>query len=487
MKVFRRLISYTKPYAWQFVCIIILGIVASGFQPGAALAVKPLLDDVLIGKNKELLKLLPFMIIVFTVICEGSRYVYSVWTAYLSEKIVQTIRIQLYEKHTSFSLDYYSQTSTGKVMTVLSGDTIILLEGFSKVASLFRDPFTIIGLIAVSFYLDWKLTLMAFVIIPPVILMISQIGQKLRRMTYKRQDRWATLNSTLYETLSGIRIIKAFNLEKLLQRRFQDDNDRLLKIQFGWIKIENLSPALLGILSACGIAFLAIYTGDRVLSRGLSTGELLSVGVALGLLIDPIKKINAIYIAFQKSMGAADRIFAILDLKPMILEKSNTTALSSFHREIVFRNVSFKYPGQEDWVLRHINLNIHKGEVIAFVGSSGVGKTTLVNLLPRFYDVSEGSVLIDGIDVRDFALDSLREQIAIVSQDVFLFNDTVGVNIAYGDQKCSKEELIQSAKAAHAHEFIMELPEQYDTLVGERGVKLSGGQRQRISIARALL
>ncbi|MBI3018673.1 MAG: ABC transporter ATP-binding protein [Deltaproteobacteria bacterium] len=461
MKVFLRLISYAKPYTWQFVCIIILGIIASAFQPGAALAVKPFLDDILIGKNKELLKLLPFIIIAFTIICEGSRYIYSVGTAYLGEKIVQTIRIQLYEKYTSFSLDYYSQTSTGKVMTVLSGDTVILLEGFGKVTSLFRDPFTMAGLLAVSFYRDWRLTLMSLLIVPPVIFMISKIGQKLRQMTYKRQDRWATLNSTIYETLSGIRIIKAFNLEKLLQRRFQNDNERLLKIQFGWIKIENLSPVLLGILSACGIAFLTIYTGDRVLSQGLSTGELLSVGVALGLLIDPIKKMNAIYIAFQKSLGAADRIFAVFDLNPTVLEKSNASSLAPFSHEIVFKNISFKYPEKEEWVLRHIDLNVRKGEVVAFVGSSGVGKTTWVNLLPRFY--------------------------AIVSQDVFLFNDTVSMNIAYGDQKCSKEDIIQVAQAAHAHEFIMELPEQYDTLVGERGVKLSGGQRQRISIARALL
>ncbi len=487
MKAFLRLLSYTKPYTWHFVGILALGIIASAFQPGAALAVKPFLDDILIGKNKELLKLLPFIIIIFTVICEICRYLYTIWSAYLSERIVQTIRIQLYEKYTSFSLDYYSKASTGKMMTVLGGDVVILLEGFGKVASLFRDPFTIVGLLAVSFYRDWKLTVMSFVIIPPVVFMISKIGQKLRQMTHKRQDRWATLNSTIFETLSGIRIIKAFNLEKLLQRRFQDDNERLLKVQYGWMKVENLSAPLLGILTAVGLAFVVLHTGDRVLSQGLSTGELLSVGVALGLLIDPIKKINALYIAFQKALGAADRVFAILDLNPTVLEKSNACSLIPFHNEIIFKNVSFKYPEKEDWVLHYLNLKVRKGEVIAFVGSSGVGKTTLVNLLPRFYDVSEGAIFIDGVDIRDVTLSSLRDQIAIVSQDVFLFNDTVGVNIAYGDQSRSKENIIQAAKAAHAHEFIKELPQQYDTLVGERGVRLSGGQRQRISIARALL
>lgn len=487
MKVFLRLLSYIKPYTWQFGGILLLGIVASAFQPGAALAVKPFLDDILIGKNKELLKLLPFIIIIFTVICEVCRYLYTIWTAYLSEKIVQTIRIQLYEKYTSFSLDYYSKASTGKMMTVLGGDVVILLEGFGKVASLFRDPFTIMGLLAVSFYRDWKLTLMSFVIIPPVVFMITKIGQKLRQMTHKRQDRWATLNSTIYETISGIRIIKAFNLEKLLQRRFQDDNEHLLKIQYGWMKIENLSAPLLGILTAVGLAFVVLYTGDRVLSQGLSTGELLSVGVALGLLIDPIKKINALYVSFQKALGAADRVFAILDLNPTVVERSHASPLDPFHREIIFKNVSFKYPEQKEWVLRPINLNIQKGEVIAFVGSSGVGKTTLVNLLPRFYDVSEGAIFIDGVDIREVTLRSLRDQIAIVSQDVFLFNDTVNVNIAYGDQTRSKEDSVRAAKAAHAHEFIMGLPQQYDTIVGERGVRLSGGQRQRISIARALL
>ena len=196
---------------------------------------------------------------------------------------------------------------------------------------------------------------------------------------------------------------------------------------------------------------------------------------------------NSLYVSFQKAFGAADRVFAILDLNPTVLEKSNASSLSPFCREISFQNVSFKYFEQEEWVLRHMNLNIRKGEIIAFVGSSGVGKTTLVNLVPRFYDPLEGAILVDGVDIRTVTLSSLREQIAIVSQDVFLFNDTVGMNIAYGDQSRSKEELIQAAKAAHAHEFILELPHQYDTIVGERGVKLSGGQRQRLSIARALL
>src|SRR3989338_2698289 len=426
MKMFLRLLSYTKPYAWHFGGILLLGIVASAFQPGAALAVKPFLDDILTGKNKDLLKLMPIAIIAFTVLCELSRYIYTIWAAYLSEKIVQTIREQLYEKYISFSLDYYFQASTGKIMTVLTGDVVFLLEGFGKVSSLFRDPFTIMGLIAVSVYRDWKLTLAAFLIAPPVIVMIVQIGKKLRKMIHKRQDRWATLNSTIYETLSGIRIIKAFNLEKILQRRFHEDNNRLLNVQLGWMKVESLSAPLLGILSAGGMAALTFYTGDRVLSDGLSTGELLSVGVALGLLIDPIKKINVLYSAFQKALGAADRVFSVLDLNPTVVEKSNASSLAPFSHEIIFKNVSFKYPEKQDWVLHHVDLNVHKGESVAFVGSSGVGKTTLVNLLPRFYDPLEGEILMDGGDIREGTLSSLRGQIAIVSQDVFLFNDTVG-------------------------------------------------------------
>ena len=482
MKTLRRVLSYAKPYRWEFLGVLILGIFASSLQPGAALSVKPFLDDILVGKKRDILKMMPLFIICFAIFCSVSRYIYTVWISYLSERIVRTIRVELYKKYISLSLDYYSQASTGRMMSVINSDVILMLEAYGRINSLFLDPFTIIGLISVSFYRDWKLTLISLVMMPPLVLMISRIGKKLRKMTHQRQEQWATLNSTIHETLSGIRIVKAFGLEKFLHRKFRLDNERLLGVQFRWMKVP-----VLGILGGFGLAFLTVYGGNRVLSQQVSGGDIFSVGFALGFLIDPIKKLNSLYIGFQKGLAAATRVFSILDLTPSVENTPHALPLKTFSKNITFEQVSFKYKNEEQWVLRNINLTIQKGEVIALVGSSGGGKTTLVNLVPRFYDVTEGAISVDGMDVRDVTLESLSQQVALVSQDVFLFNDTVGANIAYGDQGRSQKDVVEAAKAAHAHDFIMELPHQYDTVVGERGVKLSGGERQRISIARALL
>src|SRR3989338_1146235 len=453
MKTFWRLMSYVWPYKGQYLVILLLGITASILQPGAALAVKPLLDGILLGKNPELLKVMPMVIIIFTLVCGLSRYVYSVWAGNLSEVIIRHLRLQLYQKYLDLSFDYYSKASTGRLFTALSSDVVLLLEGISRVTSLFRDPFTIVGLLAVSFYRDWKLTLLALLITPPLIYMVVAIGKKLKKMTHTRQDQWANLNSTVYETLSGIRIIKAFNLEKKLKQRFQQDNDRLLNVQYRWMLIENISSPVLYMIGGFGAAFLTIYGGGKILSQGATGGDILSVGLALGLLIDPIKKIEALNLGFQKALGGAERIFKVFDLEPSIKNSPDAVVLKPFQKNITFQNVSFQYDDQKDWVLKNVSVNVQKGEALALVGSSGAGKTTFVNLIPRFYDVVEGSISIDGMDLRDVTMHSLRDQISIVSQDVFLFNDTVLENIAYGKQDRTREEVIQAAKAANAHEF----------------------------------
>ncbi len=301
MKVLFRLLSYAKPYRMQFAGILVLGIFSSSLQPGAALAVKPLLET-LVGKSGGEKTLIPLMIIVFAIFCAIARYYYEVWAGYISEKIIRTIRHELFQKYLSLSLDYYSEASTGKLMTIVSSDVVLLLEGLNRITILLRDPFTILGLLIVAFYRDWQLSLLSLAILPPMILLVSYVGRKLRRMTHKRQEYWATLNNTLHETLSGIRIIKAFNLEKVLEKRFLDDNARVIQMQYRWLKVENLTPSLLILLGGGGLAFLYGYRG---------TTDVLSVGVALGLLFDPIKKINGLYTGFQKALGGADRVFAM--------------------------------------------------------------------------------------------------------------------------------------------------------------------------------
>ncbi len=485
MEKFWRLLSYAKPYRWKFFWLLILGIFASSFQPGAVVALKPFIEGIMVKRDPYWIKIMPVIVVGFTIFCAICRYFYTIWVTYLSEKMVQEIRLELYKVYTSLSFDYYSKASSGKMMSVIASDVVMLLEGYGKIDSLFRDPFTIAGLLAVAFYRNWKMTLLSLVLMPPLIYLVTKIGKKLRKMTGRRQEGWAVLNATVHETLSGIRIAKAFNLEHYLQKRFRKDNEDLLAIQWKWIKIEKLTGPLLAVLGGIGFAFFANYGGNQIFSAHVNGIDLLSVGIAFGLLIDPVKKINALNVSFQKALGAADRIFAMMDLKPAIVDASQAIELKSFSKEIRFSDVSFKYDTEP--VLQGIDLSVKKGEVIAFVGSSGAGKTTLVNLIPRFYDVSSGSILIDDMDVRRLTMASLRNQISIVAQDVFLFNDTLSANISYGKLETSRLEIIEAAKAAYAHEFIMRLPLNYDTIIGERGVKLSGGQRQRISIARALL
>lgn len=485
MNHFWRLLSYVKPFRWKFFGILILGIFASSFQPGAVVAIKPFIEGVMVKKDPYWIKMMPMIAIGFTIFCAICRYLYTIWVTYLSEKIVQKIRLELYDVYTSLSFDYYSKASSGKMMSVIASDVVMLLEGYGKIDSLFRDPFTILGLMAVAFYRDWKMTLCSLMLMPPLIFLITKIGRKLRKMTVKRQEGWAVLNATVHETLSGIRIAKAFNLEKYLQKRFRRDNDELLAIQWKWIKIEKLSGPLLAVLGGIGLAFFANYGGSQVFLKQINGTDLLSVGLAFGLMIDPVKKISALVVAFQKALGAAERVFGMMDLKPTVVDAASATSLQSFSKEIRFSNVSFKYDCE--WVLKGVDLLVRKGEVVAIVGSSGAGKTTFVNLIPRFYDVTEGEILIDGIDIRNVALASLRDQISIVAQDVFLFNDTLSANIAYGKPQTSEKEIVQAAIFAHADEFIRKLPQGYQTVIGERGVKLSGGERQRISIARALL
>ncbi|MBI4040339.1 MAG: ATP-binding cassette domain-containing protein [Deltaproteobacteria bacterium] len=487
MKHFLRLFSYIKPYRWQYGCVLILGILASALQPGAALAVKPFLENILMHQDPHMIRWMSGGVIVFTIVCALARYGESVWTAYLTECVIQKIRREIYEKYLALSLDYYSQSSTGKMMTVIQSDVVLLMEAFNRMTFLFKDPFTILGLLGVSFYRNWKLTLMCLVVIPPLIYLVGAVGRKLKKITIGRQEQWVTVNALIHETLSGIRIIKAFNLASYLQKNFDTENKKLLTVQYKWAKVEQLPGPIFSMLGGFGLAALTYYGAPQLGVQGLSGGDIVSVGVALGLLIEPIKKINALNVGFQKALGGAERVFSFLDLEPSMRAASEVLGLKPFQKDIAFQNISFRYHADLPWVLRHINLKVNKGEVIALVGSSGAGKTTLVNLMARFYEVTEGDILIDGVSIQAVNELSLRNQISIVSQDVFLFNETIATNISYGDQTKDRSAMIEAAKAACAHEFISQLSNGYDTVIGERGVKLSGGQRQRISIARALL
>jgi subfamily B ATP-binding cassette protein MsbA len=464
------------------ICMVFVSAATSG----SAFLVKPVLDDVFFKKDLTMLKLIPLAIIALFMIKGLADYGQAYLMSYVGQRIIADLREKIYNHLQSLSLSFFTRNPTGTLMSRITND-VSMVQGAvtDAVTGLLKDFFTIIGLVAVVFYRDWRLAIVALVVFPVAVYPIVKFGRKLRSYSVRSQTAMGDISTILLETISGNRIVKAFNMEDYERKRFARENRRLFGISMKSVRVRAISHPLMEFLGGLGIAFIVFYGGYNVIKGVATPGTFFSFLAALLMLYEPVKRLSGVNNAVQQGLAAASRVFEVLDTVPEIRNKPTAKPLSFVSRGIDYENVSFKY--EEDWVLKNINLQIKTGEVVAFVGSSGGGKTTLVNLLPRFYDVSSGKVLIDGWDIRDVTVESLRGMIGIVTQQTILFNDTVRNNIAYGKINESFEEIVKAAKAAYAHGFIQNLPKGYDTVIGEQGVKLSGGERQRISIARALL
>jgi subfamily B ATP-binding cassette protein MsbA len=344
----------------------------------------------------------------------------------------------------------------------------------------------LVFLLGVIFYFDWRLALASLVLVPFVVFPSANIGRYIRASTRSSQDKMAELNQVLQETFSGIRVVKAFGMESFEIAKFKAATRRLLRVSLRWVRAQAVSSPLMEVLGAVTVAGLLLYARNEILHHTQTTGGFVAFLVALIKTYEPIKRLTGVNNAYQQAVGASEQVFHYLDVRPDITDKPGAVELPPFEREIDFDNVDFDY---EDGIrlLRAVNLRIHKGEVVAIVGSSGAGKTTLASLIPRFFDVTRGQIRVDGHDVRDVTLSSLRAQIGIVTQETILFNDTVYNNVCYGSRPPSEAAVREAARIALAEDFILEMPDGYQTMIGERGQRLSGGQRQRIAIARALL
>ena len=464
------------------VCMLFVSAATSG----SAFLVKPVLDDVFFKKDLIMLKLIPLAIVAIFMLKGLFDYGQAYLMSYVGQRIIADLREKIYNHLQSLSLSFFTRNPTGTLMSRITND-VSMVQGAvtDAVTGLLKDFFTIIGLVAVVFYRDWRLAIVALVVFPVAVYPIVKFGKKLRSYSVRSQTAMGDISTILLETISGNRIVKAFNMEDYERKRFARENRRLFGISLKSARVRAISHPLMEFLGGLGIAFIVFYGGYNVIKGVATPGTFFSFLAALLMLYEPVKRLSGVNNAVQQGLAAASRIFEVLDTVPEIGNKPMAKLLSFVSKGIDYENVSFKY--EEDWVLKNINLHIKTGEVVAFVGSSGGGKTTLVNLLPRFYDVSSGKVLIDGWDIRDVTVESLRGMIGIVTQQTILFNDTVRNNIAYGKINEPFEEIVKAAKAAYAHGFIQNLPNGYDTVIGEQGVKLSGGERQRISIARALL
>ncbi|NTW64718.1 MAG: lipid A export permease/ATP-binding protein MsbA [Nitrospirae bacterium] len=487
MEIYKRLLLYLKPYRMRLVWAAVFMLLSSAMISAQTYLVKPVIDKVIIGMDWELGRWVPLALIVVSILKGITWYGRDYFMGYVGQKVVNDIRDQLYAHIQNLSFSYFTRTPTGVIMSRIVNDVNLVQGALTRVpSSLVQGTFTMLALTGYIIYLNWRLAAFSLVVLPFAGLALSKFSRRFRKTSTQMQEQIGELTTHLHETISGIRIVKAFGMEQYEGRRFADRNKGLFNSLMRSIKTSALSHPVMEVISMTGTAFVILYGLYAIIVRKTMTpGDFFSFTVALVFFYRPLKDLNGINNIVQDGIAAAKRIFEVLDTEPEIRNKEGAIVLSREFRTIELKDLYFQY--DETPVLKGIDLTVHAGESIAIVGRSGGGKTTLVNLLPRFYDVTRGAILIDGTDIRNATLESLRSCIAMVTQQTILFNDTIRNNIAYGHAEKSFDDVVRAARAAYADDFIRSLPQGYDTVIGESGVKLSGGQRQRIAIARALL
>jgi ATP-binding cassette, subfamily B, bacterial MsbA len=417
-----------------------------------------------------------------------SDYIADYLTNFVGFSAVTDLRNQVFEKVLRHGAAFFESTSTGRLMSSVMNDIDkIQVASSDMFADLLRQIFNALGLLLVIFGTDWRLALFSLTLFPFVLIPTARLGKRIRRTSRGTQDAAGDLNQVLQEAIAGHHVVKAFGAERYESGRFRAAGDRLLKANLRYVLIQGIPSPFIEMVGAMTFVGLLWFGREEIKNHVIRPEAFMSFLAALLFLYEPVKRITNLHNIFQQALGASEKVFAYLDTPEEIEDQPGARKLDRFRDRIAFENVSFRYPSANGMQLNGVSLEILAGEVVALVGQSGAGKTTLAGLVPRFHDALSGVVSIDGIDVRKVGLTSLRDKISVVAQDTFLFNDTVARNIAYGMEKYDRARLIEASQAALAHEFIEKLPQGYETVIGDRGVKLSGGQRQRLAIARAIL
>lgn len=509
MNAYRRFYSFIRPYRSTLVFSMVLLVIFSILEAGTSSLAIPLFDKVLVGTSSkdlasiqryiswflshfpgEIIAQLSWALLALTLLKGVSLYYSNYYMSYVGQSVVTNLRNELFHHVTGQSMGFFSLNSTGRLMSRMSGDVEQLQEAVSNVlGDFFREVVVLIGLVCLNVCIDWKLAGLSLLIAPLALVFTLGMGKRIRSVSWRGREDAANLSDQLQQSITGMRIIKAFGMERHEQDRFQKSSLRLFRSNMRAAAILFINHPLMEFMAVLAFIPLLVYAHRRIEHHTLSLGMFGGSLFTLFRMYDPIRKLSRIHVQFQRALASGSRILELLDEHMEIEDRPNARILEGVSESIEFRNVSFDYVDQngETRVLRDINLKVKRNQIIALVGSSGSGKTTLVGLIPRFYDPTSGSILIDGMDIREYTQSSLRKQIAIVTQETFLFNDTVRSNIAYGDTNASEEKIVEAARAALADDFILSFPMKYETLIGERGQRLSGGERQRISIARALL
>jgi ATP-binding cassette, subfamily B, bacterial MsbA len=486
LKIYARLFTYLKPYRARIGWSVVFMGLTSVLISAQAYLVKPVLDKVILAKDMGLGLYLPPALVLVTILKGGAAYARDYMMGWIGQRVVNDIRDQLYTHIESLSFSFFTRTPTGVIISRIINDVNLVQGALTRApSSLVQGVFTMVALTGYILYLNWRLAVFSIIVLPLAGFALSKFSKRFRTASTQMQEQIGVLTTHLHETVGGIRIVKAFGMEAYESRRFTEKNKNLFNSLMRAIKTGAISHPVMEVISILGTSFVILFGLYYITTGKMTVGDFFSFMASLVFFYRPLRDLNGINNTVQDGVAAAHRIFEVLDTQPEIKDRPGALSVTRDFKSIEFRNLAFKY--EEVLVLTDINLTVQTGETIAIVGKSGGGKTTFVNLIPRFYDVTSGSIMIDGKDIRDLSIESLRALTAMVTQQTFLFNDSVKDNIAYGDTNRQFEDIVRAAQSAYAEEFIRALPEGYDTIIGESGVKLSGGQRQRIAIARALL
>ncbi|ULA68686.1 MAG: Lipid A export ATP-binding/permease protein MsbA [Nitrospira sp.] len=488
MKHYLRLLAYLNPYRFRLGAAFVCALLVAGLSAAYAWLVRPVLDGLFISKDESLLLVLPVAILAVAILKGVFNYGQNYLMNYVGNQVIGDIREQLFSKLVRLPVRFHDTNTSGRLVSRVINDVNQMANAVAGVLKdLFQQGLTFLAMIGVIIYQNWKLAMVSMIVVPLSVVTMARMGKKLRGLATRGQERMGDMASTLQEALAGIRMVKSFGREEDEAKRFRQSNDAFIHTTMKAIQVSSLGSSHMEVIGVLGVAGIIWYGGYLVIHDEMTPGAFFSFLAAMFMAYTPIRRLSGANNTVQQALAAAERVFDVLDLPTEQVANGGHTELPQISRSLEFRQVAFQYEGQGDPALKAIDLTIRAGEVIALVGSSGSGKTTLVSLLPRFYDPSGGQILIDDVDIRTCTLQSVRGQIGIVSQEVVLFDDTVRNNIGYGRQGATLDDVTRAAQLAYAHDFIARMPEGYDTLIGERGVKLSGGERQRLAIARAIL